>query len=106
MPEGEAVRGQQPFRVGRAHSRLQNSRVRDRIHRHQRVEPAQVERDHRDLVAAQRGHPADHRRPTAEGHNADPVFGADQQDLLHLCRIGGRDHRIGRGDLARSPEPQ
>ena len=90
---------------GTADAGLQDGEARFGVDRHQRVEPDEVERDHRRLVAAQRRDPADDRGAAAEGHHTDVVADARVEYRLDFVRAGGQHDRVGHREVRRGRTP-
>jgi len=106
VTQREPVRGEQSLRLRRHDPGLEDGEPRHGVHRHELVEPHEVQHHDRGLVATQSGDATDDGRAAAERHQPDALGRAHLDDLLHLGRVRGHHDRVRHGDLTGSPVPQ
>ena len=94
MAQRQPAPRQQRLSLRPAYAGPERRGQRTLVEREERVDPAQVEADHRAEGASQRLDAADDARAAAEGHHRDPGLGGGVKDRANLRRGPGRDDGI------------
>ena len=101
MAQGQTVLAELALERGPCGARLDPGREGDRVDLENAVEPAQVEGDHRLILAESRLDAADHTGASAEGDHGRPLLLAPGEHQLDLGLVRGEGDQVGRvGKLA------